>query len=125
MIRMTWIVAGCAAIGLAASSPAWSDSKKGGEEQEHKREAVELSKTAKVTVEQAIKTAAGKVAGKIIEVELERKHDKGVWEVEVVGADGKVTEVHIDAETGAVIDTEEKNAEKKAEGKVKGKGKKD
>ena len=97
---------------LVLSGPAWSDAK-GKKEKDETKEAVEMSKTAKVTVEQAIKTATEKVAGKVIEAELERKHDKAVWEVEIVGADDKVTEVHIDADTGAVIDTEEKGAEKK------------
>ncbi|MBI3604386.1 MAG: PepSY domain-containing protein [Nitrospirae bacterium] len=107
------------------SGPAWSDNKDKKEKDEVK-EAVEMSKTAKVTVEQAIKTATEKVAGKVIEAELERKHDKAVWEVEIVGADDKVTEVHVDADSGVVIDTEEKGAEKKDQkGKGKGKGKKD
>ena len=106
---------------LILSVPAWADSKDKGKEKEETKEAVEMSKTAKVTVEQAIKTATEKVAGKVIEAELERKHDRAVWEVEIVGADDKVTEVHIDADTGAVIDTEMKGEGKKHEKKGKGK----
>lgn len=103
---------------LVLSAPAWSGEKK---EMDETKKAVEMSKTAKVTVEQAIKTATEKVAGKVIEAELEKKHDKAVWEVEIVGADDKVKEVHVDADTGAVIDVEEKGAEKKSEKKRKGK----
>ncbi|MDE3034563.1 MAG: PepSY domain-containing protein [Nitrospirota bacterium] len=106
---------------LVFNGPAWSDGKD--KKKDETKEAVAMSKTAKVTVEQAIKTAQEKVTGKVIEAELEREHDKAVWEVEIVGADDKVTEVHIDADTGAVIDTEMKGEEKK--GKGKGKGKKD
>ena len=105
---------------LALSAPAWSDDN-GKKEMDETREAVELSKTAKVTVEQAIKTATEKVAGKVIEAELEKKHGKAVWEVEIVGEDGKVTEVHVDADSGAVVAAEEK---KEKEHKGKGKGKK-
>jgi uncharacterized membrane protein YkoI len=105
---------------LALSVPAWSDDN-GKKEMDETREAVELSKTAKVTVEQAIKTATEKVAGKVIEAELEKKHGKAVWEVEIVGEDGKVTEVHVDADSGAVVVAEEK---KEKEHKGKGKGKK-
>jgi uncharacterized membrane protein YkoI len=105
---------------LALSVPAWSDDN-GKKEMDETREAVELSKTAKVTVEQAIKTATEKVAGKVIEAELEKKHGKAVWEVEIVGEDGKVTEVHVDADSGAVVAAEEK---KEKEHKGKGKGKK-
>ncbi len=103
---------------LVFSAPAWSGEKK---EMDETKKAVEMSKTAKVTVEQAIKTATEKVPGKVIEAELEKKHDKAVWEVEIVGADDKVKEVHVDADTGAVIDVEEKGAEKKSEKKRKGK----
>ena len=105
-------------VSLIATGPAWSD-KKGKHEDEGN--IAEMAKEAKVTVDQAIKTATEKVQGTVVEAELEKKHDKTVWEVEVVGADGKVSEVHIDAATGAVIDVEEKKAEKKEDKKGKGK----
>ena len=54
---------------------------------------------------------------------LAAKHGKIIWEVEIMRADGKVTEVHIDAASGAVIDTEEKKSkEKKHEKKKEAKG---
>lgn len=92
-------------------SPAWSDDKGQGKKDKVK-EAVEMAASAKVTIDQAIKAASEKVSGKIIEAELEQKHNKLVWEVEVVTAENKVKEVHIDAETGVVIDVEEDNAVK-------------
>jgi len=97
---------------LAVNSPAWSDKKKDGE-----GDIAALAKDAKVTIDQAVKTALGKVPGTAVEAELEKKHDKTIWEVEVLGADGKVTEVHIDAATGTVIDTEAKKDENKKSGK--------
>jgi uncharacterized membrane protein YkoI len=85
---------------LASATAAWSDDKEG--------KISDLVKDAKVTAEQAIKTAMEKVPGTVVEAELEKKHGKTVWEVEIFGADGKVTEVHIDAGDGTVIDTEAK-----------------
>ena len=79
----------------------------------------DLVKDAKVTAEQAIKTAGENVPGTVVEAELEKKHGKTVWEVEVFGADGSVTEVHIDAVTGTVIDTEVRKGEKKKDKKGK------
>ena len=113
-------VASLALIGIIAlaAGPAWSD-KKG--KHEEKENVADLVKEAKVTVDQAIKTATEKVQGTVVEAELEKKHDKTIWEVEIVGADGKVSEVHIDAATGAVIDVEDKKAEKKEDKKGKGK----
>jgi uncharacterized membrane protein YkoI len=101
---------GLLAIGLVvgSSTVAWSDDKEGN--------IADLVKDAKVTAEQAIKTAIEKVPGTVVEAELEKKHGKTVWEVEILGDDGKVTEVHIDAATGTVIDTEakkEKHEDKK------------
>lgn len=89
------------------STPAWSDKgHKGKDEEGH---VAELVKDAKVTIDQAIKTALDAAPGTAVEAELEKKHDKTVWEVEVLGADGQVTEVHVDAATGTVIDKEAKH----------------
>lgn len=95
---------------LVLNGPAWSDQQGKGKKDEVK-EAVEMAATAKVTIDQAIKTASEKVAGKVVEAELEKKHDKLVWEVEVVTAENKVMEVHIDAESGAMIGVEEEKPE--------------
>lgn len=105
LITVTFIAANLW-VGLA-----WSDDKDA--------KIGDLLKDAKVTIDQAIKAALDKAPGTAVEAELERKHDKTVWEVEVVGADGKTSEVHIDAATGTVIDVEAKQAEKakKKEGK--------
>ncbi|MFM9907104.1 MAG: PepSY domain-containing protein [Nitrospiraceae bacterium] len=103
------ITAGAVGLLIALGSSAGADNKE--------PKITDLAKDAKVTIDQAIKTASEKVPGTIVEAELEKKHGKTVWEVEVLGADGKVTEVHIDATTGSVIDTEAKKDEKKKEGK--------
>ena len=107
----TWgiITAGVVGLLFALVSTSGADDKEG--------KITDLVKDAKVTIDQAIKTASEKVSGTVVEAELEKKHDKTVWEVEVLGADGNVTEVHIDAATGAVIDTEAKKDGKKNEGK--------
>ncbi len=109
-MRTMGIITSCV-MGLlfALGSSAWADDKEG--------KITDLVKDAKVTIDQAIKTASEKVPGTVVEAELEKKHGKTVWEVEVLGADGNVMEVHIDAATGAVIDTEAKKDEKKKEGK--------
>ena len=107
------IVTVTAATIFMLSSAAWSDDKEG--------KLADLMKDAKVTIDQAIKTALEKVPGTAVEAELEKKHDKTVWEVEIVGADGNVTEVHIDAATGTVIDTEAKKEKKHEEKKKEGK----
>jgi uncharacterized membrane protein YkoI len=95
---VTGLLAICLVVG--STSVALSDDKEGN--------VADLVKDAKVTIEQAIKTAMEKVPGTVVEAELQKKHGKTVWEVEILGADGKVTEVHINAADGTVIDTEAK-----------------
>jgi uncharacterized membrane protein YkoI len=114
MRLVTLILTVAAGTVLALGTPAWSDKKKDDE-----GNVAQLAKDATVTIEQAIKTAVEKMPGTVVEAELEKKHGKTVWEVEVLGADGAVTEVHIDAATGTVIDTEAKG--KKGEHKKDGK----
>jgi uncharacterized membrane protein YkoI len=73
-----------------------------------KKEKAEMAAAAKVTIDQAAKAATEKTAGKVIEAELEKKHGKIIWEVKTVDAEGTVTETHIDAESGAVIESKAK-----------------
>jgi len=82
-------------------------------DEKEKNGKAEMAAAAKVTIHQAVKTASEKVSGTIIEAEPEKKHHKLVWEVEVITADKKVMEVHIDADSGAVIDVEEEQAKLK------------
>ena len=61
-----------------------------------------------MSIEEAIKTTTDKVLGKVVEAELEKKHGKAVWEVEIATADNKIMEVHLASASGAVIDVQEK-----------------
>ncbi len=97
---------------LALSGPVLSDTK-GGKKKDEVKEKIEMAGEAKISIDQAIKTASDKVPGKVIEAELEKKHDKTVWEVEVVTGDNKVMEVHVDAASGSVIDVEEEGEPEK------------
>jgi uncharacterized membrane protein YkoI len=113
MRRKSQTVCALALLLSASGTLTVADSAFGEEHNKH-----EMAAAAKVTIDEAIKTASEQLAGKIIEAELERKHDKLVWEVEVVTAENKVMEVHIDAETGTVIDVEEEK-EKTTSGRLK------
>lgn len=110
MNRKTSVVIALAALLLSAgtltiTSPAYGSGQK---------EKAEMAAAAKVTIDQAAKTATEKSGGKVIEAELEKKHGKVIWEVKTVGTDGKVHETDIDAESGTVI--EHKAIEHKTKG---------
>ena len=113
MRKKSSIVCALAMLLLAPGTVIITDSAFGEEQSK-----IEMAASATITIDEAIKTASEKLAGKIIEAELERKHDKLVWEVEVVTAEHKVMEVHIDAQTGVVIDIEEEK-EKTKSGRLK------
>ncbi|MDH4152444.1 MAG: PepSY domain-containing protein [Nitrospira sp.] len=68
----------------------------------------EKSASAKVSIVEAITTASEKVTGAVIEARLEQRHDRLIWEVEVITPEKQVMEIHIDAQTGTVIEVEEK-----------------
>ena len=67
---------------------------------------VELAKQAKITEEQATKTALEKVPGTVNEVELEDENGAIVYGFEVVSTDGTQQDVKVDAQTGKIVKVE-------------------
>ena len=63
----------------------------------------------KITIEQARKTALERVSGTIVEEEIEKENGRIVYSIEVKDANGKVFDVEVDAETGAIAKVEEEN----------------
>ncbi len=105
MRQQSPLMLGLAMLVFAAGTMIVADPASG---EEHSK--VEMAAAATVTIHDAIKTALEKVSGTVIEAELDRKHGKLIWEVEVVTAEHRIMEVHIDAETGTFIDIEEEKA---------------
>ncbi len=73
----------------------------------------EKAAAAKVSIDEAIATARENVSGTVVKTELEQKHDRLIWEIEVVTTEKRVKAVHIDAQTGTVIDVEEEKVKSK------------
>jgi hypothetical protein len=76
-----------------------------------------LSKEAKITMEQAQKTALAKEAGKIQSKEIEREKGKLIYSFDVKMADG-VHEVNVDAMTGEVVEDTVESAAAEAKEKA-------
>jgi hypothetical protein len=90
------------------SWPAWSSG-------QSKASQAALSKEAKITMEQAQKTALAKEAGKIQSKEIEREKGKLIYSFDIKMADG-IHEVNVDAMTGDVVeDTVESAADEAKE----------
>jgi uncharacterized membrane protein YkoI len=69
-------------------------------------EKLTLLGSTKIDVTDAIKTGLGKSPGRVIDTELRSKNGKTVWEIDIASADGKLTEVDVDASTGVIADSE-------------------
>jgi uncharacterized membrane protein YkoI len=76
----------------------------------------DLQKEAKITKEQAAKTALAKVPnGTIKESELEQEKGKLVWSFDIAAPGAKeISEVQVDAKTGDVVSVENESAESEA-----------
>jgi len=99
-----------AGILLAFTLPAWA----GGQS---KASQAALSKEAKVTMEQAQKTALAKEAGKIQSKEIEREKGKLIYSFDIKMADG-IHEVNIDAMTGEIVEDTVESAAAEAKEKA-------
>jgi uncharacterized membrane protein YkoI len=78
-----------------------------------KQEQAELQAQAKVSKEQAQKTALAKVTGGTVkEAELEKEKGKLIWSFDIATPDSKdITEVAVDAITGDVVSVEKETLE--------------
>ena len=81
----------------------------------------------KIGMAKARRIALEKASGKIEGSELEKENGKTVYSFDIRNAKGTITEVQVDAYTGAVVSVEEENkqqeAAEKAEEKREKKGK--
>lgn len=94
--RLTGVA--CATL-LAASATAFADH----DEARALREAGQIR-----PLESIIEHARSRHPGHVIEAELERKGGRYVYEIELVGEDGRVVEFYYDAQTGEPLDTGKK-----------------
>jgi uncharacterized membrane protein YkoI len=87
-------------------------------EKHHNKEAkqAKLMAQAKVSKDDAEKTALAKVPNGIIkEGELEKEHGKLIWSFDITTPDTKdITEVNVDAITGDVVSVEKETAQSEA-----------
>ncbi|MDQ6788435.1 MAG: PepSY domain-containing protein [Acidobacteriota bacterium] len=88
-----------------------------------------LARQAKISMAKAREIAHAKAAGKIEGEELEKEHGKLIYSFDIRNAKGTITEVQVDAKTGAIVSVEEENKaaeqkEKQAEKREKSKKKK-
>jgi len=111
-MKTKWIVGSALAAGLLAGCVC----EKGEGHQNAEAKQARLMAKAKVSKEAAEQTALAKVPnGAIKEAEIEKEHGKLIWSFDVTTPDTKdITEVNVDAKTGAVVSVEKEAAENEA-----------
>jgi uncharacterized membrane protein YkoI len=68
---------------------------------ERVRELVERGEI--LPLERLLKQNEASIGGRIIEIEIERKRGTYVYEIKVLGPDGRAREIKIDARTGMIV----------------------
>lgn len=66
------------------------------------------AKAASIGITEAIAAANTHVPGTVLEAEFESEENQVFWEVEIATEDGKLMEVNVDGQTGAILSSEEK-----------------
>lgn len=95
-------------VTLVVGGLVWSKESDRNHKDEGNKQMVAMAMTATVNIDQAMKTAQENFPGRVVEAGLAKRHDKTVWEIEIMtGAQG-IMVVHLDAMSGSVIDTEER-----------------
>ena len=68
-----------------------------------------LVQSAKLNIDQAMAIALADRPGKVIEAEIESDDGKTVWEIELVDNQNHIYEYDIDANNGAILESERKD----------------
>ncbi len=93
------------AAALAFTAPALASERRG----DHDEALTAVEQREALPLTRIIGIAQGAVPGEIIEIELERDHDRLIYEVKILARTGRVREVEIDARTGAVLRVEDED----------------
>src|ERR1039457_6529747 len=118
-MKIKWIVCSALAAALLTGCASNQCCKSECEKKEHHHKEAKLMAEAKVSKDDAQKTALAKVPnGTIKEGELEKEKGKLIWSFDITTPDTKdITEVNVDAITGDVVAVEKEAAGKKAKDK--------
>ena len=112
MLFSVMLVCGLATISNAQTNPDQnqkSTDKQKDDDGEDEEVSPEERKRVKISADQARKTALERVAGTIVEEELEKENGRIVYSIEIRDKDKKVFDVEVDAENGAIVNVEEED----------------
>jgi hypothetical protein len=114
LLTFTCIIAfvlGTTSLALAGER---GEPQKGSTQLNAKTSPLDLPGLAKINFQQALDAALAKAPGAVIKAELEVENNILMYSFEIVGANKTLTEVEIDAGTGAVLGADDETAEAKS-----------
>ena len=91
---------------LVAGAPAWADNDEDEEDHERARQAVTDGKA--LPLGEILSRLQPQIGGEVIEIELEGKGARLVYEIKVLGRDGRLRELYVDAATAEILATKSK-----------------
>lgn len=94
---MRRFVVALSALVILAAAPAWADGLGAA------RVRALVASGEILALEEILKRNEGRLGGRIIEIEIEQKRGRYVYEIKVLRADGRYQELKIDARTGALL----------------------
>jgi uncharacterized membrane protein YkoI len=92
------------ALLVGAPSPLWA---RGDHEDDQDRARRAFEQGEVLPLAEILARVRGELGGEVVGVSFEREHDRWVYEFKVIGAGGRLAEVHVDAATAEVIQREE------------------
>lgn len=95
-----------AALALVAGGPASADDDDRDHDHERARQAVTDGKA--LPLGEILSRLQPQIGGEVIEIELEGKGARLVYEIKVLGGDGRLRELYVDAATAEILATKSK-----------------
>jgi len=95
------------ALATAVAAGAFADEPHRRHHHDHDRARAALERGEIRPIGEILASAAGRVPGDVVEVELEREQGRWVYELKIIADDGRRLEVLIDAATATVIEVED------------------
>ena len=89
---------------LLAAAPAQADDHK--KKPDHEAARAALARHEVLPLPRILALASQKVPGDVLKVELEDEKGRLIYEVKILGHDGRVREIELDAKTGGVVKIE-------------------
>lgn len=93
----------CLFLALAGAPHVWADDDDDDDRADHDRARAALERGEIMSLRAIMEKAEADYPGRLLEVELETKHGRFVYDIEILAADGRLVELLYDAADGKLL----------------------